>query len=152
MEQEKAIEKIIIVTQYLEILEDIKKDHIQGILNTNADYGMSEALKLGTDFSYKENADTYFMFFTADQPFLQSDTIINFINAFINSKKEIGCAKSKERIGNPAIFHPKYYHEIMALKGENGGKEIINNHLDQVFFFDISETELIDIDTKKGTL
>ena len=49
--------------------------------------------------------------------------------------------------GNPVFFDRNYYPELMELTGDIGGKRVMNRHLDDVEWFEMSTEELMDIDT-----
>ena len=55
--------------------------------------------------------------------------------------------KYNEKRGNPVIFHRKYTDEFLELQGDNGGRSIINNHLEVVKFIEVKNEWLLnDID------
>ena len=53
------------------------------------------------------------------------------------------------KAGNPVIFHERYVPELLKIEGDKGGKSVVNQHLEDVFLFEIpDEIELKDIDRR----
>ena len=155
LQQEKKLQSLTVVTQYEEILHELKKRDIQTIKNENSILGISSSLKLGLEAVFNtwnqniqsQEKEHYYMFFVADQPFLKKKTIEEFLSAFLKNGKGIGCVSYRGKSGNPVIFHEKYVPELLKLEGDKGGKRILNQHLEDVFAFEVEEDkELMDID------
>ena len=90
------------------------------------------------------------MFFVADQPFLRQETREEFLSAFLKTGKGIGCVCREGISGNPVIFHEKYVRELQSLTGDVGGKRVLKSHMEDVFFYEVSdERELKDIDRRE---
>ncbi len=88
------------------------------------------------------------MFFTGDQPLLDSHTINLLLNKFINNNDYIVIPKYKNTVGSPTIFPEKFKNELLNLQGDIGGKIIINNHMNKILFVDLKNRySLFDIDT-----
>lgn len=139
--------KIICVTQYDEIKNNLSRKNIQVIINENSILGISESIKLG--INHDKKADGY-MFMVCDQPFIKTITLQKLINEFLKGDKGIVAVGKDKVIGNPTIFSAKYIRELLTLKGDVGGKKIINQHLDDLKVIQVDdEKELIDIDTRE---
>ena len=80
------INKIICVTQYEEIEENLKDTNINVLINNNSDLGVSNSIKLG--ISYDMNADGY-MFIVCDQPFIKKETLEKILETFEETNKGI---------------------------------------------------------------
>lgn len=140
-----GFEEIILVTQYESLmnLESTHKIHI--VRNKNVDKGISHSLQLGIKAA--RDCDGY-MFLVGDQPLLNRKTLQGMINQFKKSNQAIICAGYQRRSGNPTLFSSCYEKELLALKGDKGGKQIINKNLDNVIIYEVEEErELFDIDT-----
>ncbi|WP_394871030.1 nucleotidyltransferase family protein [Clostridium butyricum] len=158
-----CIDKIICVTQYEEIEENLKDTNINVLINNNSDLGVSNSIKLG--ISYDMNADGY-MFIVCDQPFIKKETLEKILETFEETNKGIVALGMKEKlerqdtcskdnfidetsvIGNPVIFSNDYISELLSLKGDVGGKKILKKHIEDVeLVYADNEIELMDIDT-----
>ncbi len=87
-------------------------------------------------------------FFVADQPWLTEATAEAFLEAFVASGKSCGCVAHSGETGNPAAFSRALFPELMALKGDRGGKRVLRRHLDDCMLYEAADArELTDIDT-----
>lgn len=137
----------VIVAKDDEVLKLAESKGIASVKNNEAYIGQSQSIKLGIKALPK--ADGY-MFFTADQPFLNVKTIKDLMDAFEKNNKFIIVPRYKEQKGSPTIFPAKFIKELMLLEGDNGGKAIIDAHMNEVMFFDVkNEYVLKDVDTEK---
>ncbi|EKQ55047.1 MAG: putative MobA-like protein [Clostridium sp. Maddingley MBC34-26] len=142
-----SFNKIIVVTQYEEIKGALSKCNIEVIMNYNSELGISHSIKLGVQSS--KDADAY-MFMVCDQPFISLNSLEALINEFTKSHKGLACIAYKGNLCNPTIFSNKYKNDLLNLKGDIGGKYIINKNLDDLVTTEIyDKLEITDIDTKK---
>ncbi|MDO4555621.1 MAG: nucleotidyltransferase family protein [Lachnospiraceae bacterium] len=150
-------EEIILVTQYEDILKEGQKrkeagENLTVVHNDCPEEGIARSIRLGTIAAGKGYD---LMFFVCDQPFLKRESLLFMMQTFEEEKKgKILCAAckdgfGKEKTGNPNIFSRCYYEEFFSLLGEQGGKKIIRNHLDEVKYFYMDEKELIDFDYRE---
>jgi molybdenum cofactor cytidylyltransferase len=52
--------------------------------------------------------------------------------------------------GNPTIFSQKFYDRLQQIRGDKGGRNIIERHPDQVLEVEIDNTAcFFDVDTEK---
>lgn len=152
LKEEGKTDSLLVVSQYEEILEEIKKQGIPVVKNEDSARGISSSLQLGLEKTIeiqKEKEEHYYMFFAADQPWLGKETIREFTSAFLKSNKKIGCVSKDGVPKNPVIFHQKYIPELMSLTGDTGGKKVLKKHLEETFFYEVqNEKELFDCDYK----
>ncbi|AJA46424.1 molybdenum hydroxylase accessory protein, YgfJ family [Clostridium pasteurianum DSM 525 = ATCC 6013] len=117
----------------------------KAIENEQAFKGQSESIKLGINNSPKSDG---YMFFTADQPLLDIETIEILMKTFNENKYSIIIPKFRERRGSPVIFASRFLKELQELQGDVGGKKVIDNNKEAVVFAEITREEvLFDIDT-----
>lgn len=137
--------EVAIVAREEEVIKIGKRNGLKVIKNKNAVKGISESVKLGV--THTTETDGY-MFFTADQPFLDKDTINGLIYEFKEASGYIIVPRCDGRRGNPVIFPYTFKEDFLKLEGDVGGKIIINKNLDKVKFVEIHDsTKLFDIDT-----
>jgi len=140
--------EIILVGREEEVIEIGNNNGLVVIKNQNADKGISESIKLGV--VHAKETDGY-MFFTADQPFLDINIIKGLIREFIEDTSYIIVPQCDVRRGNPVIFPPSFKEDFLKLQGDIGGKTIINKNLDRVKFIEISDSwSLFDVDTHEN--
>jgi molybdenum cofactor cytidylyltransferase len=88
-----------------------------------------------------------------DQPFLKSRTINALIRAFAEGERGIVVPSFQGKTGHPVIFHRRYERELMKLRGDVGGRSIMDRHPEDVFVVKVkSEAVLRDIDTRDDYL
>ncbi len=85
-----------------------------------------------------------------DQPLIKTRTINALIHAFVQRRGTIVVPSFRGKQGHPVIFHRRYLKELLKLKGDVGGRSIIEKHPEEVWLVRIkSEGVTKDIDTWK---
>ena len=102
--------------------------------------------------SASNTAHTYnpsgFLFCTADQPFLQADSIRDLCAVFQNHPDCIVSAACNGKHRSPVIFPAALADELSRLDGNIGGRTVMNAHPDLILHSPLSsEMEAFDIDT-----
>ncbi len=140
--------EVILVAREEEIINVGNENGLRVIKNKNADKGISESIKLGV----RESKETEgYMFFTADQPFLDMDTVKALKNKFTEDSDYIIIPRCNGKRSSPVIFPYSFKGDFLKLQGDVGGKIIINNNLDKVKFVEVTNsTKLFDVDTKEN--
>jgi len=102
-------------------------------------------IKLGTEACKDADGIAYF---TADQPFTKTGTILNMVIAFKGHNIVIPTCEGKRR--NPVIFPPETFEDLMKLSGDRGGRDVIDRYpqiCTEVVFTDA--IQFTDIDTQE---
>ncbi|MDT9350053.1 NTP transferase domain-containing protein [Clostridium perfringens] len=142
-----GFDEVVLVYKDPRVKEIAKKYGISTIYNKKASYGQSESIKISLEKASDSNNG--YMFFTGDQPLLKRNTIIKLIESF-NKKGGIVIPKVNGQNKSPTIFSSDFKYELMSLEGDIGGRLVIKNNLDKVFFVNFySDIEFFDIDTKE---
>ena len=104
---------------------------VKRIMNPRYNEGMSTSLIAGIR-SVNPDAGGIIIAL-ADQPLVDTATINKLIKAFGTGKRKgIIVPVYNGQRGNPVIFSRKYIDEILEIKGDVGGKEIIYRHPEDV--------------------
>jgi molybdenum cofactor cytidylyltransferase len=117
-------------------------------ITVNPDYraGMSTSIVAG--LSLVSDRSEGVILALGDQPFVDSQTINQLIEAFGAHTKGIVIPVYQGRRGHPIIFSKEHRGELLKLKGDIGGRDIISQHPDDVLEVVVNcEGVLIDIDT-----
>ena len=145
--------RVRVVTQYEEILKMVEElakrealGFLTGIYSPESVNGLSYTIRKALDFEAADPPD-YFAFFTADTPELSAADIREFLEAFLASGHPVACVRCGETYGNPAVFSWKYAPLFQVLTGDQGGKKVLNQLLDDCFFYELPEGSRRDIDT-----
>lgn len=137
----------IIVTKYPNLYKNISSDfHI--VENYATHLGQSHSMQMGIKKSLQLDTQiTGFLFIVSDQPYLTVDSLQKLYHTWQKNHGICAMAYGQKR-GNPIIFDRKYLNELLAIKGDIGGRSIIKNHLDELTLVQAnSAKELCDIDT-----
>lgn len=110
--------------------------------NEKAELGQSESIKLGVKNSEGEGI----VFFTGDQPFLTTESILKLYYNFQRYNYITIPRVEKERF-SPVFFPEDKKIELLKLEGDTGGREVIRN-ASLISFVDFyNSMEFLDIDT-----
>lgn len=89
-----------------------------------------------------------FLFCTADQPFLQADSIRDLCDIFQDNPDCIVSAAFNGKHCSPVIFPAALAGELSLLDGTIGGRTVMNAHPDLILYSPLrSKMEAFDIDT-----
>lgn len=140
---------LVLVSQWEEILTFGRRQGLICVENHQAEEGITASIRLGLQAAGESD---YYLFSVADQPGLKLETLNTFVWEFLeNTKKKdgfsIGClCEEKGGRRNPVIFHRRYREELLELRGDTGGSQVIKRYPGEVFSFLAGEEELKDID------
>ncbi|MBW1649156.1 MAG: nucleotidyltransferase family protein [Deltaproteobacteria bacterium] len=138
----------IILTYKNEKILNLIDDKIKTVYNNLAYLGQSAAVKKGTNACNKKT-DAY-LFIVADQPFIDKITINKIINLHKKNLKNIIVPLYDSKKGNPVLFPSLFKEDLLNIKGDTGGRVIINKYKDKVKYIKIDNKQIgIDIDTEK---
>jgi molybdenum cofactor cytidylyltransferase len=142
---------VILGQEYEEItkLKSLKLVHT--VLNKDYEQGMSTSIIAGVKAVHKDAKGI--MIALADMPFIEQSTINCMINTYMEKGKGIIVPVYNGRRGHPVIFSTAYRNELLIIKGDEGGRRIIEAHPEDVFELEVgSDTVTRDIDTPEDYL
>ena len=148
---DSAISETIVVMGYKEeeIRKTIADKPVKIAINPDYQQGMSTSIIAGLKQINKRARAV--LIALSDQPFVDSQTITSLVEAFIANNKGIIIPVYRGKRGNPVIFAIRYKGELLNLKGDTGGREIIKRHPDDVLEVAVNcEGVLLDIDTMES--
>lgn len=121
-----------------------KKGGFKTLLNSSADE-KCVTIKIGTEACFDADG---IIFFVADQPFLKVDTIKKLIFEFNNEPDKIIIPMCDGKNRNPVIFPKSVFRDLLNLKGDLGGRDVIKAHPELVKFIRVDDVaQFLDIDT-----
>jgi molybdenum cofactor cytidylyltransferase len=144
----KVSEIIVVVgCRAQETIKAIASRTVKIAINSSYQQGMGNSISVGLNFISDKVQGI--MIALADQPFIGNQTIDRLVEAFSSSNKGIVIPVHKGRRGHPVIFDTKYKQELLALKGDVGGREIIARHPEDVLEIIFDSDDIVnDIDTE----
>ncbi|QUH31683.1 molybdenum cofactor cytidylyltransferase [Vallitalea guaymasensis] len=142
--------EIILVYQNEEIKKIAENYNVKHVYNQSSITGMSSSLKCAIMEASETDA---YMFINGDQPFVDSQVIEELITTFNNRKESIIVPRYDGERGNPVIFGSNWKDDFLRITGDIGGRNIIKDNKEEVYYLDISESKWgLDIDTKEDYL
>ena len=128
--------------------KEIDERLVRVVINSTWAEGMASSVRLGLDtlLNDKPYIDAV-IFMVCDQPYISSSILNELIVTQQKSTKQIVTSDYGDSIGPPALFHKKYFKELMKLSGDAGARKIIQQNMNDVATILFSEGK-IDIDTK----
>jgi molybdenum cofactor cytidylyltransferase len=144
-----SVDETIVVVGHKaeEITKAITPRPVRIVPNPDYQQGMSTSIIAG--LKKADPRSQAVLLALGDQPLVESGTINQLIDAFKHHDKGIAVPTHRNRRGNPIIFSIKYKEELLKLKGDIGGREIIKTHPDDVLEVAVdSESVISDIDTR----
>jgi len=114
----------------------------------NAHYqnGISTSIRRGIETASDRTKG--YLIGLGDQPLITPDIINHLISSFSKECLGIAICCHKRKRGHPVIFARKFCHALCKLKGDTGGRGIIEKHQDVVNYVEIgSDVIFADIDT-----
>ena len=142
------VHDVIVVVGYRaeEVISLIADRSVAITINSAYREGMSTSIVAGLSLISDKTQGV--MLALADQPFIDSHTINHLIEAFGVHNKNIAIPVYQGKRGHPIIFAIKYKEELLRLKGDIGGREIIDKHPDDILEVTVNcEGICVDIDT-----
>ncbi len=137
---------------------------LHGRIKKGADYLKDRGIKVEINPYYKKGMSTSIrrgiqaidpethgiLIALGDQPLIRTRTINALIHAFSRGKGKIIIPSFQGRKGNPVIFHRRYEKELLRLKGDVGGRSIVEKHPEDVWIVRVRSKGVVkDIDTWK---
>lgn len=112
----------------------------------NPDYRQGMSTSLITGLKQVDSRAQRIIVALADQPLIDKETYNRLIEKSLGSDKGITVPVYKAKRGNPTIFSNKYKDELLELKGDVGGKEILKRYPYDILEVTVnSESVYIDI-------
>lgn len=145
---DSPVEQVIVVLGYraAEIGASIADRPVQVVINEKWQSGLSSSVQAGV-LAVKAEADAA-LFVLADQPGITTEVITKLIERYRETRAPIVVPTHRGRRGNPVLFARSLFAELMEVKGDQGGRQLIVKHGGELEEVEV-ETEAIfaDIDT-----
>lgn len=108
--------------------------------------GLSGSVRAAVQFLLKSGKPAT-VFCGGDQPFLTAETIRSFYEAWQLSGKGAASCQTESSVTNPVIFSARYYPKLLALRGDQGGRSVLQENEEDCFLYFLKHPEeAVDID------
>lgn len=119
---------------------------IKVVVNPYSNRGMSTSIRRGLQIIRPSCHGI--LIALGDQPLLKTRTINVLIHAFEKGKAGIIVPSFQGRRGHPVIFHRRYKKELLDLRGDVGGRSIIERYPEDVRVVPVKSIGVVkDVDT-----
>jgi molybdenum cofactor cytidylyltransferase len=130
-----------------QIKPEISQLPVQIVENQQWAEGMSSSIRVGIKALDGGNQNLEAVAIAlCDQPFVSPQTINQLIEAYHLTGKPIIASEYAGTLGVPVLFSRPLFSELMALKSNEGAKQLIKRHIHEVFSIPFPGGA-IDIDT-----
>ncbi len=143
------VNPIIVVTGHLSVEVQEKAAPLGVNVVHNLDYKTGEmlsSLKVGLrDMPAHIEAALVVL---GDQPRIQTNTIYQVMQAFIEGRGEIVAPSFERRRGHPILIGRRFWQEILDLPNDGAPRDVINAHSDRVAYVEVENDSILrDVDT-----
>ncbi len=141
---------VVVIGAHAELVKN-ELEHLPVLVADNAEWqqGMSSSIRIGIETLItcgEEMEGAVIML--CDQPFVTAGVVNALVEARRKTGKMIVASAYGEARGVPAFFSRQFFPEITALKANDGARQVIANHPDDVATISFAEGA-IDVDTPR---
>ena len=130
-------------------IETIAKQHgIKTVFNSQYLRGQANSIRRGLEVWPKDMAA---MFLLGDQPHISPNIINILVAAYTQKGSGIIVPRSPNgKRGNPVIFPPNFFPELLSLSGDEGGRSLFKTNIESVMYVDmVDDTVIEDMDNRE---
>ena len=143
----EKFDKVVVVTQYPEVMRLAGEFHFAAIHNPHPDYGISHTIALGlTGLRDCDGA----AFLVSDQPLLRRESVAALAALWRRQPEKIAALAHGGVRGNPCLFPARFFPELLELREDHGGNTVIRRHEADLFLLEVPAEELHDVDTAQA--
>jgi molybdenum cofactor cytidylyltransferase len=118
---------------------------VQIVLNPEFAEGQSTSIRCGLDAVPSRSGAA--MFILADQPLVTAEDLRAIVRAHRRTFAPACVPIFEEQRGNPVLFDKKLFSELRELRGDIGGRVLLEKYRESIVMVPASRAVLIDIDT-----
>jgi 4-nitrophenyl phosphatase len=145
---DSSLEQVIVVLGCGadEIKASIAGRPVQVVVNERWKSGLSSSVRAGLSAVKPEVRAAIFVL--ADQPDITTEVIVELVERYRKTRAPIVVPTHQGQRGNPVLFDRCLFAELMEVKGDQGGRQLIAKHGDELEEVEVgTEAILADIDT-----
>ncbi len=137
---------VVVIGAYAErILPLLKDKPVQVVVNRDWEEGIASSIRAGLLTAGPETEAV--VFFLADQPFVSPETVGAIIRHYCKTRMPIIAPTFKGVRGNPVLFDRSTFLELASLRGDLGGRSVMEAHPDWVETVEVPDPGIrIDLD------
>jgi molybdenum cofactor cytidylyltransferase len=138
---------IVVLGHLAEKIRDLLRDRpIRLVVNHDWDEGLSTSVSAGLRALPASHEACLFLL--GDQPNVTTELINTILSTYRRTLAPIVAPAYRGRRGNPVLFSRSLFPELLTMEGDQGGREVILRHRDEMETVEVEEEEIfLDIDT-----
>ena len=141
------VHPVIVVSAPGTVVAMAENERLHWMFNHNREEGMASSIHCGlSHLLNREPGIEGAILMVCDQPYVTTELLNSLLTACEQENSMIAACSYKNTIGTPVLFRKSFFPRLTALKGDEGAKRIIQQHMDQVAIVPFPKGE-IDIDT-----
>ncbi len=133
---------------HLPNLCSIQKPRLKWVVNEAPELGMSSSIRLGIEKVSADSAGA--LVILGDQPLLNPGTINKLISVFAENTQQIVAPLVNRFRTTPVLFPRFLFDELRSIKGDQGGRSLIEKHRNAMTLVDCS-ADYNDLDLDSPT-
>lgn len=152
LEKTSALEgcPVYVVVGTEERAEEAKRFGLIPVINEAPEEGISRSIRLGLSRAICENPKLEgALFCVCDQPFLRLATMGQVLRLGARHPGAIVRPRSEESEGNPVFWNRIYFDELLSLRGDEGGRQLVGKYRSFVKWIPVDSVELRDLDSRE---
>lgn len=135
--------RILVVTREPAIREEALRRKFDLVEAPPPDEGMAASMRTGVEAARPE---AFLCFFVCDEPYFTGELLVGFLKNFARQEMPLGRVKAGNRFGSPTLFSPIFREELLAIRGDEGGRSLFKRYPNQIFCYEVPDQALIDFD------
>ena len=143
----EQFEKVVVVTQYPEVMDLAGEFHFAAVHNPHPDWGISHTIALG--LTELRDCDGV-LFLVSDQPLLRRESVAAVVELWKSQPDKIAALGHGGVRGNPCLFPARFFPELIELREDRGGNTVIRHHEEDLILLEVDGAELYDVDTAQA--
>lgn len=118
------------------------------IVNEHPEDGQSSSIRVAIEWiEHNEPTCDGVLFFLADKPRLDISGAVRIRERAERSRSAIIAGRCLGAIGHPVAFGADWFEELVSMRGDEGGRQIIRRHPEVVEYLEVADSSAADIDT-----
>ncbi len=139
---------VVLGSSYEAIHEELAGTEVKTVFNSDWEDGMSGSIRTGLLALLQAHPDLEQCIITVcDQPYVNAPVFDGLKRLHNNTGKGIITTAFADTWGVPVLISDTYFDELLSLNGQEGAKNVIKKHLDDMATFPF-EPARFDIDTR----
>jgi molybdenum cofactor cytidylyltransferase len=145
--QSKASEVVVVTGfQQARVSAEVKGLAVHTVYNRRFQQGLSTSVKTGL-WAVSDRSSAV-LFIPCDQPHLDTATLDLLLDAYRRGRGSVLVPAFRGRRGAPVLFDRKFFAELAAIGGDEGGRQVLLRHAPEVVEVELpDEAPLQDFDT-----